>query len=203
MYAMKAVSSSMFHTMMFPHNGKIITIDQLTHYEPIHSTNIDNILPLVCASSDDFPVIDIGPGIFKDPSLLETYHGAPPLLNPSISSQVCVVSSNGIDIRDNTPLTEAPPHIEIPPVEELLPQEFPENTTAPLVLDSPPPPPRENPGLGDSPPSHYSNSLFLPPPGVQAFQVVATLTLPNMVLAIFVWYLHPPLWFLHHLSLLR
>jgi hypothetical protein len=166
MYAMKAVASSVFHTMMFPHNGKIVTIDQLTHYEPNHSANIDNILPLVHASSDAFPVIDIGPGIFKDPSLLGTYHGAPPLLNPSISAQVCVVSSNGTDIRDNTPLTEAPPHIEVPPVGEPLPQEFPENTTTPLVPDSPPPPPpppRENPGLGNSPPSHYPNPLFLPP----------------------------------------
>jgi hypothetical protein len=54
MYAMKAVASSVFRTMMFPHNGKIITIDQLTHYEPNHSTNIDNILPLVRTSSDAF-----------------------------------------------------------------------------------------------------------------------------------------------------
>jgi hypothetical protein len=37
MYAMKAVASSVFRTMMFPHNGKIVTIDQLTHYEPNHS----------------------------------------------------------------------------------------------------------------------------------------------------------------------
>jgi hypothetical protein len=32
MYAMKAIASSVFHTMMFPHNGKNATIDQLTHY---------------------------------------------------------------------------------------------------------------------------------------------------------------------------
>jgi hypothetical protein len=34
--------------------------------------------------------------------------------------------------------------------------------------------------------------FFYPPPGIEAFQVAATLTLPNMVLAIPVWYLHPP-----------
>jgi hypothetical protein len=34
--------------------------------------------------------------------------------------------------------------------------------------------------------------FFYPPPCVQAFQVAATLTLPNMVLEILVWYLHPP-----------
>jgi hypothetical protein len=33
--------------------------------------------------------------------------------------------------------------------------------------------------------------FFYPPPDIKAFQVAATLTLPNMVLAILVWYLHP------------
>jgi hypothetical protein len=139
MYAMNFVASSMFHMMIFPHNGKIVTIDHLTHYEPNNSANIDNILPLVFTSSYYFSVMDMVHGVFKDPSLLGAYHGAPPLLHPSISSQVCIVSSNGIYIGDNTPLTEAPPDIEIPPVEELLPQEFPEKPTAPLIQDSPPP----------------------------------------------------------------
>jgi hypothetical protein len=121
MYSMKAVSSSVFCTMIFHHNGKIITIEQLTHYEPNYSANINKIIPLVCTSLDSFSVIDIGPGIFKDPSLLGIYHGAPPLLKPSISAQVCVVSSNGTNIRGNNPLIEAPPHIEIPLVDEILP----------------------------------------------------------------------------------
>ena len=72
MYAMKAVASSVFRTMMFPHNGKIVTIDQLTHYEPNHSTNIDNILPLVHVSPNDFPVANKGPELFQDPSMLGT-----------------------------------------------------------------------------------------------------------------------------------
>jgi hypothetical protein len=70
MYAMKAIDSSMFHTMMFPHNGKIVTIDQLTHYEPNHSTNIDNILPLVHVSMNDFPVANNGPRLFQDPPMV-------------------------------------------------------------------------------------------------------------------------------------
>jgi hypothetical protein len=114
-------SSSLFHTMMFPHNRKIVTIDHLTHYEPNHSANIDNILPLVRTISDAFSVIDMGPEIFKHPSLLGEYNGSPPLLHLTISAQVCVISSNETDIRDNTPPTEAPPHIEIPPIEALLP----------------------------------------------------------------------------------
>jgi hypothetical protein len=78
----------------------------------------------------------MGLRIFKDSSLLGEYHGATPLLNPS--AQVCVVSSNGTDLRDNNPPTEAPPHIKVPPVQELLPQEFPEHPTAPLIPYFPP-----------------------------------------------------------------
>jgi hypothetical protein len=58
--------------MMFPHNGKIVTIDQVSHYEPNPSANIDNILPLIHTSHDAYPLVEMGPGIFKDPSLLGT-----------------------------------------------------------------------------------------------------------------------------------
>jgi hypothetical protein len=124
-----------------------------------------------------------------DPSLLGTYHGAPPLLHPSV--QVCVVYSNGMYIIANNPPIESPPHIEVPPFGELLPQEFPEHPTTPLIPDFPPLH-GENIDFGDNTLGHYPNSLFYPPPRVQAFQVAATLTLPNMVLSIPVWYLHPP-----------
>jgi hypothetical protein len=77
----------------------------------------------------------MGSGIFKDPHLLGTDHGAPPLLRTS--TQVCVVSSSRTDIRDTTPHAEAPPLIEVPPVEELLPQKFPKDTVEPLVQDFP------------------------------------------------------------------
>jgi hypothetical protein len=90
MYSMKAVASSVFRTIMFPHNRKTVTIDQVSHYEPNPSSNLDNILPLIHSNKDVYPLVKTGPGIFKDPSLLGTYHGAPPLLPPS---QVCVVSS--------------------------------------------------------------------------------------------------------------
>jgi hypothetical protein len=104
MYAMKAVASSVFRTIMFPHNGKIVTIDQVSHYEPNPSANLDNILPLIHSNKDTYPLIEMGPGIFKDPSLLGTYHGAPPLLPPS---QVCVVSSKETQQEDAHPPQEA------------------------------------------------------------------------------------------------
>jgi hypothetical protein len=42
MYAMKVVASSVFRTMMFPHNGNIVTIDQVSHYEPNPYANLNN-----------------------------------------------------------------------------------------------------------------------------------------------------------------
>jgi hypothetical protein len=121
MYAMKFVASSIFHTMMFPHNGKIVTIDQVSHYEPNPSSNIDNILPFVHTNPKAYPLIKMGPNIFKDPSFLGTYHGAPPLIHPS--TQVCAISSNGTTSEDTLSPTKTSISPDIPLVAMLLPQE--------------------------------------------------------------------------------
>jgi hypothetical protein len=90
MYAMKAVASSVFRTMMFPHNGKIVTIDQLTHYEPNHSANIDNILPLVHVSSNDFPVHQHWPWIIPRPIHVGHLSGSTTVPKPIFfSTSVC------------------------------------------------------------------------------------------------------------------
>jgi hypothetical protein len=166
MYAMKALASSVFQTMMFPHNGKIITIDQVSHYEPNPPSNIDNILPLVHTNSDPYPLIEMGPIIFKDPSLLGTYHGAPSLIHPS--AQVCVISSDGTKTGDTIPPIEASSLHDVPLVTEILPQEPPENSTTPLTIDFTLPQ-GKIPILGDHPPSHHSNTLLLPPTGCTIF----------------------------------
>jgi hypothetical protein len=189
MYAMKEVASSVFGMMMFPHNGKIITIDQVSSYEPNHSSNIDNILPLVCTSFDAYPFMEMDPRIFKDPSLLGAYHGAPPLIHPSM--QVCVISSNGTETRDTIPPTEASPLPNIPLVDKILPWESPEKATTPLIPNFTLP--RGQILVWETIPQAITQiPFFYPPPWVQAFQVAVILTLPNMVFVISVWYLHPP-----------
>jgi hypothetical protein len=188
MYAMKAVASSVFQTIMFPHNRNIVTIDQVSHYEPNPYANLDNILPLIHTNHDTYPLIDMGPRIFKDSSLLGTYHGAPPLLPPN---QVCVVTSNKNHTVDTHPPQEASAIPDVSTVAAPLPQEPPTNSSTPAVHESTPP-------LGPSPiwdtvPRSLTQiPFFYPPPAVESFQVAAVLTLPNMVLAIPVWYLHPP-----------
>jgi len=73
MYAMEEVSSYVFDTMIFPHNKKVIMVDQLTHYEPRPNMNLDNILPLIREQIEHSPFMEMDLNIFQDPSLLGTY----------------------------------------------------------------------------------------------------------------------------------
>jgi hypothetical protein len=189
MYAMKAVASSIFRTMMFTHNEKIVTINQVSHYEPNPSANLDNILPLIHTNQDAYPLVEMGPGIFKDPSLLGTYHGAPPLLHPT--NQVCVISSNGTHTEDTLPPTKASFISDGPVVTETPPPNPPGHLSTPSVHDSTSP--QEHSPVWKIVPQPLTQiPFFYPPPSIEAFQVATMLTLPNMVLAIPVWYLHPP-----------
>ena len=58
-YAMKAVVSTLFRVMYFPHDGKIVTVDQLSfvkpdyHVTPSHETslNVSHVLIALSPSS--------------------------------------------------------------------------------------------------------------------------------------------------------
>jgi hypothetical protein len=126
---MKAVASSVFRTIMFPHNGKIVTIDQVSHYEPNPSASLDNILRLIHTNKDVYPLIEMGPSIFKDPSLLGTYHGAPPLLTPS---QVCVLTHQ----EETSPPQEASVIPDVSTVAAPPSQEPPAHSSTPTVHES-------------------------------------------------------------------
>ena len=80
-----------------------------------------------------YPLIEMGHRIFKDPSLLGTYHEALLLIHPS--SQVCVISSNGIETGDTLPSTEASLLSDVPLIVEILRQESPKHSSVPSVSD--------------------------------------------------------------------
>jgi hypothetical protein len=165
MYAMKAVASSVFRKIMFPHNRKIVTIDQVSHYDPNPSASLDNILPLIHTNKDAYPLIEMGPGIFKDPSLLGTYHGAPPLLPPN---QVCVISSNEPYTEDAYPPQEASVIPDVSTVAEPLQPEPPAHLSTPSVHESTPPQ-GPNPIWETVPQPLTQIPFFYPPPGIEAF----------------------------------
>jgi hypothetical protein len=94
--------------MIFPHNGKVITVDQLTHYEPCPTMNLDKIIPLIGAQLEFSPFVEMGPGIFQDPLLLGTYQGDPPCIPPSDYIQVCTITSITIESIPRS-IPETPP----------------------------------------------------------------------------------------------
>ena len=47
MYSMQAVASSVFRVVCFPHNGKIVTIDQMTFKNPPVSASSEASVPKV------------------------------------------------------------------------------------------------------------------------------------------------------------
>ena len=90
MYTMRAVASTIFHLMMFPHEGNIMTVDQLTYHDPrglttlsnvIHMINtIDlqgltattNVIPMVNTMVDKklaSPLLNVGPRLFANTTM--------------------------------------------------------------------------------------------------------------------------------------
>ena len=47
MYAMRAVASTVFHLMMFPHEGNIVTVDKLSYHDLQGLTAPTNFIPTI------------------------------------------------------------------------------------------------------------------------------------------------------------
>lgn len=60
MYAMKFIASSLFRIVMFPHNKKMITIDQLTYHDPTRKGPLDNIISGLQNHTSPNPKIGLG-----------------------------------------------------------------------------------------------------------------------------------------------
>jgi hypothetical protein len=70
-YAMTVVASSVFRCVQFPHQGKIVTIDQLDFCTLKTRAPITNNIPFL----GNHPVTyeSVGVGLFKDSSLMGTF----------------------------------------------------------------------------------------------------------------------------------
>jgi hypothetical protein len=94
-------------------------------------------------------------------------------------------------MEDTLPPRESSIISDVPLVIEILPHEPSVNSSTPPVHNFTSPQ-GHIPVWETIPQAITQIPFFYPPLGIQSFQVAATLTLPNMVLAILVWYLHPP-----------
>ena len=94
-YAMTAVVSLVFRVIKFPHNGKIVTIDQLAYFssDPTSSENIQHV------GKTTIPCKDVGVGLVKDAGLLGTFPF--PLINASYSfATIHMITSDTIAYDD-------------------------------------------------------------------------------------------------------
>ena len=71
---MMAIVLIMFRVIRFPHDGKIVTIDQLAFHNP-ESTSTTSTIPMVGTTSDNLKSVEAG--LFKDSSLLGLFPFSP------------------------------------------------------------------------------------------------------------------------------
>jgi hypothetical protein len=94
-YAMTAVVSSVFRVIKFPHNGKIVTIDQLAYFssDPASSESIQHV------GKTTIPYKDVGVGLVKDVGLLGTFP-FPPINASSSFATIHMITSDTIVYDD-------------------------------------------------------------------------------------------------------
>ena len=92
---MRAFASTIYRLVRFPHQGKIVSIDQLDYCTPnVHFDTAANV-PLV-SNSHQVPEL-IGAGLFKDPYLMGVF--LPPIPD-TIVIPINMISSVGTHMGD-------------------------------------------------------------------------------------------------------
>ena len=126
---MKSIVSTLFHVIAFPHNGRIVTIDQLSFISPDWVTSLSGsymqtvsppphvnyvaLSPMTSTSNDLDPVVDM---VISSVGLLE-----PDLLTPIMTLDMCSFLSDYLPSSEDLleamtefcPLTWCPPR-ELP-----------------------------------------------------------------------------------------
>jgi hypothetical protein len=91
---MRAVASTVYQLVHFPHQGKIVSIDQLDYYSPNVRFDATANIPLV--NSHAAPEL-IGAGLFKDPYLMGVF---PPPVPDAFVTPINMISSVGTFVSD-------------------------------------------------------------------------------------------------------
>ena len=115
MYAMRAVASTVFYLMMFPHEWKIVMVDLLNYHDPQGLTapvniiptinTIDpqgitthaNVIPTVNTMVDNIPpspLLNVGLGLFFDTTMAAYFPLVSPPPTPNETVDLWMLSSN-------------------------------------------------------------------------------------------------------------
>ena len=113
MYSMRVVASSVFHLMMFPHEGKIVTVDQLTYHDLQGLTTLANVIPTITTIELQWitthanvvpaintmvdntlasPLLNVGPGLFTDTTMTTPFPLVLPPPTQKDNMDLCMVS---------------------------------------------------------------------------------------------------------------
>lgn len=93
-YTMLKVASTIFQLMMFPYNGKVVTIDNLMCCDSKSSYALDNVLATTEGSLSMPSFSIVGPGVY-DSSLIDSLFRPPPIVSLEDTSQLCTIT-NGV-----------------------------------------------------------------------------------------------------------
>jgi len=107
-YAMLVVTSTIFHKMCFPHEGNIITIDQLTYYEPTFVTSPEPIILSMSNSQSSTPLTGVSLGVYKYSSLLGAFPGPPPLISKPNSMGVFMLQASHTSLKQSGTSNQQP-----------------------------------------------------------------------------------------------
>ena len=109
--------STVFHLMMFPHEGNIVTVDQLTYHDLQGLTMLGNVIPTITTTEPQgetthanvilvtntvventpaSPPLNVGPGLFTDPTMTDPFLLVSPPLTQKQTVDLCMVSSSTI-----------------------------------------------------------------------------------------------------------
>jgi len=114
MYVMKLVSCLFFHTMSFPHEGNIITIDQITYYDPKSQIRLDNVFPSMDGNQNFSSFSNVCLEIIKKSTWVGTCYGPPPTMTPHVPYNVCMMTTSKPPISLMLSSLEAFPCIHFP-----------------------------------------------------------------------------------------
>ena len=112
---MRAVASTVFCLMIFPHEGKIVTVDQLTYHDPQGLTAPANVIPTITTiepqgmtthanvipaintmvdNTPAYPLLNVGPGLFANTTMMAPFPLVSPPLTKNETADLCMVSSS-------------------------------------------------------------------------------------------------------------
>ena len=95
MYSMQAVASSLFYVIFFPHNKKIILIDQMTFKNPSVTVSSGTSIPIV--EHSQLTTGSVGVGMY--PSLMGSFSCPAPILMIGSSSDEASTSMRSVSFR--------------------------------------------------------------------------------------------------------